>query len=79
MPKHQERALGRGGMQRAQGNYNDIKILLSSLGVRKKNLERLLYEHEAQKLIIYVYNGLEAQAKDWNAFEEGKHCQKSPC
>ena len=50
MPKHQERALGnlkgiftsRGGMQRAQGNYSDIEILLSSRGARKKNLEGLL-------------------------------------
>ena len=50
MSKHQERVLGsykgvfigRGGMQRAQSDYSEVEILLSSQGAKKKNLEGLL-------------------------------------
>ena len=30
-------------------------------------------------VIIYVYNGHEAQAEDWKAFKEDKHYQRSLC
>ena len=50
MSKHQERVLGsykgvfigRRGMQRAQSDYSEVEILLSSQGAKKKNLEGLL-------------------------------------